>query len=60
MTFNPKILPLTNQDLKEVSINYLKSIVKNSDDNQLIIKCLKEIKRRTTSTFFDGSKHIEI
>ena len=48
MTFNFKILQLTNQDLKEVSINYLKSIVKNSDDNQLIIKCLKEIKHRTT------------
>lgn len=48
MTFNPKILPLTNQDLKEVSINYLKSIVKYSDDNQLIIKCLKEIRRRNT------------
>ena len=47
MTINPKILPLTNQDLKEVSLNYLKSIVKNSDDNQLIIKCLKEINRRT-------------
>ena len=48
MTFKPKSQPLTNQDLKEVSTNYLKSIVKNSDDNQLIIKCLKEIKHRTT------------
>ena len=46
MTFNYKILPLTKQDLKEVSTNYLKSIVKNSGDNQLIIKCLKEINRR--------------
>ena len=27
---------------------YLKSIVKNSNDNQLIIKCLKEINFRTS------------
>jgi hypothetical protein len=59
MTFNPKKYPLTNQDLKEVSINYLRFVVKNSDDNQLIIRCLKEIKLRTTTTFFDGSKHIK-
>ena len=39
---------LTNQDIKEVSLNYLKSIVKNSNDNQLIIKCLKEINFRTS------------
>ena len=60
MTFKPKIKSLSDQDLKEVSINYLKSVIKNSNDNQIIIKCLKEIKLRTTSTFFDGSKHIEI
>ncbi len=48
MDFKPKSEPLTKQDLKEVSTNYLKYIVKNSDDNQLIIKCLKEIKRRNT------------
>tara|TARA_B000000532_G_scaffold222250_1_gene197755 strand:+ start:338 stop:499 length:162 start_codon:yes stop_codon:yes gene_type:complete len=48
MTFEPKSEPLTNQDIKEVSTNYLKSVVKNSDDNQLIIKCLKEISRRNT------------
>ena len=60
MDFQPKSQPLTSQDLKEVSINYLRYVSKNSNDNQLIIKCLKEIKRRTTLTFFDGSKHIEI
>ena len=46
MTFKYTILPLTNQDLKEVSTNYLKSVVKNSDDKKLIIKCSKEINRR--------------
>ena len=60
MTFNPKEYSLTDQDLKEVSINYLRYVVKNSDDNQLIIRCLKEIQIRTTTTFFDGSKHIKV
>ena len=46
MTFNPKILPLTNQDLKEVSTNYLKSVIKNTDDEQLKNNCLEEIKER--------------
>ena len=46
MKYNIK--SLNNQDIKEVSLNYLKSIVKNSDDNQLVINCLKEIKYRTT------------
>ena len=48
MSFNPKIKPLTKQDLKEVSLNYLKSVIKNTDDNQLINNCKLEIKRRTT------------
>ena len=60
MDFNPEILPLTSQDLKEVSINYLRYVVKNGDDKEMILKCLKEIKRRTTATFFDGNKHIKI
>ena len=35
-------------DLKEVSLNYLKSVIKNTDDKQLINNCKLEIKRRTT------------
>ena len=37
-----------NDDLKEVSLNYLKSVIKNTDDKQLINNCKLEIKRRTT------------
>ena len=55
MQFNYKIKPLTKQDLKEVSLNYLKSVIKNTDeeylsedDKQLINNCKLEIKRRTT------------
>jgi len=48
MQFNYKIESLTKQDLKEVSLNYLKSVIKNTDDNQLINNCKLEIKRRTT------------
>ena len=48
MSFNPKIKPLTKQDLKEVSLNYLKSVIKNTDDKQLINNCKLEIKRRST------------
>jgi len=48
MSFNPKSEPLTKQDLKEVSTNYLKFVIKNSDDQQLINNCKLEIKRRTT------------
>ena len=55
MHFNYKIKPLTKQDLKEVSLNYLKSVIKNTDkeylsedDKQLINNCKLEIKRRTT------------
>ena len=35
MQFTYKIAPLTKQDLKEVSTNYLKSVIKNTDDEQL-------------------------
>ena len=52
MDFKPQTKPLTNQQIKEVSIKYLRYVAKNSNDNQIIIKCLKEIKRRTTSIFF--------
>ena len=48
MSFTPKSKPLTKQDLKEVSFNYLKSVIKNTDDKQLINNCKLEIKRRTT------------
>ena len=48
MSFIPKGLPLTKQDLKEVSLNYLKSVIKNTDDKQLINNCKLEIKTRTT------------
>ena len=55
MQFNYKIKSLTKQDLKEVSLNYLKSVIKNTDeeylsedDKQLINNCKLEIKRRTT------------
>ena len=48
MQFNYKIESLTKQDLKEVSLNYLKSVIKNTDDNQLINNCKLEIKRRST------------
>ena len=55
MQFNYKIESLTKQDLKEVSLNYLKSVIKNTDqeylsedDKQLINNCKLEIKRRTT------------
>ena len=48
MQFNYKIESLTKQDLKEVSTNYLKFVIKNTDDKQLINNCKLEIKRRTT------------
>ena len=48
MPFNYKIEPLTKQDLKEVSLNYLKLVIKNTDDQQLIKDCKLEIKERTT------------
>ena len=48
MQLNYKIEPLTKQDLKEVSLNYLKSVIKNTDDKQLINNCKLEIKRRST------------
>tara|TARA_A100001391_G_C4960512_1_gene249768 strand:+ start:325 stop:486 length:162 start_codon:yes stop_codon:yes gene_type:complete len=48
MTFKPKSEPLTDEDIKEVSTNYLRYVSKNSNNNQLIIKCLKEISRRNT------------
>ena len=55
MQFNYKIESLTKQDLKEVSLNYLKSVIKNTDqeylsedDKQLINNCKLEIKRRIT------------
>ena len=48
MPLNYKIKPLTKQDLKEVSLNYLKSVIKNTDDKQLINNCKLEIKIRTT------------
>ena len=60
MSFTPKSEPLTKQDLKEVSTNYLKSVIKNTDDEQLKNNCLEEIKERTTPTFFNGSKHIKL
>ena len=47
MQFNYKIKPLTKQDLREVSLNYLKSVIKNTDDKQLINNCKLEIKRRS-------------
>ena len=49
MQFNYKIESLTKQDLKEVSFNYLKSVIKNTDDKQLINNCKLEIKRRSTT-----------
>ena len=54
------IEPLTKQDLKEVSTNYLKSVIKNTDNEQLKNNCLQEIKERTTPTFFNGSEHIKL
>jgi hypothetical protein len=48
MQFTYKIAPLTKQDLKEVSLNYLKSVIKNTEDKQLINNCKLEIKRRST------------
>ena len=60
MSFTPKSEPLTKQDLKEVSTNYLKSVIKNTDDEQLKNNCLQEIKERTKTTFFNGSEHIEL
>ena len=43
-----KIEPLTKQDLKEVSTNYLMTVDKNSSDLKLINDCKSEIKRRST------------
>ena len=60
MSFIPKGEPLTKQDLKEVSTNYLKSVIKNTDDEQLKNNWLQEIKERTKTTFFNGSEHIEL
>ena len=51
---------LTSQDLKEVSTNYIRYVIENTDNDNFKEKCIKELKERTTSTFFDGTKHIEI
>ena len=51
---------LTSQDLKEVSTNYLRYVIKNTDNDNFKEKCIKELKERTTSSFFDGTKHIKI
>ena len=47
MTFKPKRVSLTKRDLKELSTNYLKYVVKNSDDKQLINNCKLEIELRS-------------
>ena len=51
---------LTSQDLKEVSTNYIRSVIKNTDNDNLREMAKKELIERTTSTFFDGTKHIKI
>ena len=51
---------LTSQDLKEVSTNYIRSVIKNTDNDNLREMAKKELEVRTTSTFFDGTKHIKI
>ena len=44
----PTFKEIYADDLKEVSTNYLKFVIKNTDDKQLINNCKLEIKRRTT------------
>ena len=51
---------LTSQDLKEVSTNYLRYVIENTDNDNFKEKCIKELIERTTTTFFDGNKHIKI
>ena len=51
---------LTSQDLKEVSTNYLRYVIKNTDNDNLREMAQNELIERTTTTFFDGTKHIKI
>ena len=51
---------LTSQDLKEVGTNYLRYVIENTDNDNFRELAIKELKERTTSTFFDGTKHIKI
>ena len=51
---------LTSQDLKEVGTNYLRYVIENTDNDNFREKCIKELEVRTTTTFFDGNKHIKI
>ena len=51
---------LTSQDLKEVSTNYIRSVIDNPDDNIFREMAIKELMERTTTTFFDGTNHIKI
>ena len=51
---------LTSQDLKEVSTNYLRYVIKNTDNDKFRDMAQNELIERTTTTFFDGNKHIKI
>ena len=51
---------LTSQDLKEVGTNYLRYVIKNTDNDNFREMAKKELIERTTTTFFDGTKHIKI
>jgi len=51
---------LTSQDLKEVSTNYLRYVIKNTDNDEFRDMAQNELIERTTTTFFDGNKHIKI
>ena len=51
---------LTSQDLKEVSTNYLRYVIENTDNDKFRDMAKNELIERTTKTFFDGTKHIKI
>ncbi len=55
-----ELIPYTSQDLREMGTNFLRYIIKETDDDKLREMAKKELIERTTTTFFDGTKHIKI
>ena len=60
MSFKPKSIPYTKQDLKEIGTNFLNYLIKKTDNDNLRELCKQELIERSTTTFFDGTKHMEI
>lgn len=46
--------------LKEAGTNYLKFVLSNNPDRETRIAVENELNNRQRSTFFDGTRHIEL